>query len=63
MFKVAIDGNDGFFLFLFFYFYEAGGVNLNLRQVTTKGDSILHVVAKSRNAQIMKKVLVIDPQQ
>ena len=58
MFKAAIDGNDGFF-----FFDEAGGVNLNLRQVTAKGDSILHVVAKSGNAQIMKKVLVIDPQQ
>ena len=56
MFKAAIDGNDGFF-------DEAGVVNLNLRQVTAKGDSILHVVAKSGNAQIMKKVLVIDPQQ
>ena len=61
MFKVAIDGNDG--VFFFFFFYEAGGVNLNLRQVTAKGDSILHVVAKSGNAQIMKKVLVIDPHQ
>ena len=58
MFKAAIDGNDGFF-----FFDEAGGVNLNLRQVTVEGDSILHVAAKSRNAQIMKKVLVIDSQQ
>uniref|UniRef100_A0A7N2R3U7 Reverse transcriptase zinc-binding domain-containing protein n=1 Tax=Quercus lobata TaxID=97700 RepID=A0A7N2R3U7_QUELO len=30
MFKAAIDGNDGFF-------DEAGGVNLNLRQVTGEG--------------------------
>ena len=52
-----------FFFFFFLNFYEAGGVNLNLRQVTAKGDSILHVVAKYGNAQIMKKVLVTDPQQ
>ena len=50
-------------MMVFFFFDEVGGVNLNLRQVTVEGDSILHVAAKSRNAQIMKKVLVIDSQQ
>ena len=50
-------------MMVFFFFDEAGGVNLNLRQVTVEGDSILHVAAKSGNAQIMKKVLVIDSQQ
>ena len=39
--------NDGFF-------DEVGGVNLNLMQVTAKGNSILHVAAKSGNAQITK---------
>ena len=47
MFKAVIDGNDGFF-------DEVGGVNLNLMQVTAKGNSILHVAAKSGNAQITK---------
>ena len=56
MFKAAIDGNDGFF-------DEAGGVNLNLRQVTAEGNSILHVAAKSGNVQIMERVLAIDSQQ
>ena len=56
MFKAAIDGNDGFF-------DEAGGVNLNLRQVTAEGNSILHVAAKSGNAQITKRVLAIDSLQ
>ncbi|XP_030951578.1 ankyrin repeat-containing protein At5g02620-like isoform X2 [Quercus lobata] len=56
MFKAAIDGNDGFF-------DEAGGVNLFLRQVTAEGNSILHVAAKSGNAQITKRVLAIDSQQ
>ncbi|KAL0016477.1 hypothetical protein SO802_003546 [Lithocarpus litseifolius] len=51
MFKATIDGHDGFF-------DEAGGVNLNLRQVTADGNSILHVAAKSGNAQITKKDFV-----
>ncbi|XP_030951303.1 ankyrin repeat-containing protein At5g02620-like isoform X2 [Quercus lobata] len=56
MFKAAIDGNDGFF-------DEAGSVNLNLRRVTVEGNSVLHLAAKSGNAQITKRILAIDSQQ
>ncbi|XP_050268326.1 ankyrin repeat-containing protein At5g02620-like isoform X3 [Quercus robur] len=55
MFKAAIDGNDGFF-------DEAGGVNLNLTQLTEGGNSVLHVAAISGKVQIARRILAIDSQ-
>ena len=55
MFKAAIDGNDGFF-------DEAGGVNLNLTQLTEGGNSVLHVAAISGKVPIAERILAIDSQ-
>ena len=54
LFNAAISGNDGFL-------EEIGGEDLNLEQVTRRGNSVLHVAAKSGKLQIMKKVLDSQP--
>ena len=54
LFNAAISGNDSFF-------EEIGDENLNLKQVTRRGNSVLHVAAKSGKVQIMKKVLDLQP--
>lgn len=54
LFNAAISGNDSFF-------EEIGGEDLNLKQVTRRGNSVLHVAAKSGKMQIMKKVLDSQP--
>uniref|UniRef100_A0A7N2L789 Ankyrin repeat-containing protein n=1 Tax=Quercus lobata TaxID=97700 RepID=A0A7N2L789_QUELO len=50
LFNAAISGNDSFF-------EEIG----DLEQVTRRGNSVLHVAAKSGKVQIMKKVLDSQP--
>ena len=53
LFKAVISGND---------FYEVIGLkHLNLEHVTERGNSILHVAAKSGKVWIMKKVLDLQP--
>nr|POF25121.1 isoform 2 of protein accelerated cell death 6 [Quercus suber] len=54
LFNAAISGNDSFL-------EEIGGEDLNLEQVTRRGNSVLHVAAKSGKVQIMKKVLDSQP--
>ncbi|KAL4637594.1 hypothetical protein ACB092_03G088100 [Castanea dentata] len=54
LFNAAISGNDSFS-------EEIGGEDLNLKQVTRRGNSVLHVAAKSGKVQIMKKVLDSQP--
>ena len=54
LFNAAISGNDSFFK-------EIGGEDLNLEQVTRRGNSVLHVAAKSGKLQIMKKALDSQP--
>lgn len=54
LFNAAISGNDSFF-------EKIGGEDLNLKQVTRRGNSVLHVAAKSGKVQIMKKVLDSRP--
>lgn len=54
LFNAAISGNDSFF-------EKIGGEDLNLKQVTRRGNSVLHVAAKSGKVQIMKKVLDSQP--
>ena len=54
LFNAAISGNDSFF-------EEIGDEDLNLEQVTRRGNSVLHVAAKSGKVQIMKKVLDSQP--
>ncbi|KAK7818405.1 ankyrin repeat-containing protein itn1 [Quercus suber] len=48
LFNAAISGNDSFF-------EEIGGVNLNLKQVTRRGNSVLHMTAKSGKDILMSK--------
>ena len=50
LFNAAISGNVSFF-------EEPTGKDFNLEQVTERGNSILHLAAKSGKVQFMKKVL------
>ena len=50
LFNAAISGNVSFF-------GEPTGKDFNLEQVTERGNSILHLAAKSGKVQFMKKVL------
>ncbi|KAL0005499.1 hypothetical protein SO802_013060 [Lithocarpus litseifolius] len=54
LFNAAISGNDSFF-------EEIGDEYFNLEQVTRRGNSVLHVAAKSGKVQIIEKVLDSQP--